>query len=408
MATIAGAAQPVVADGPLPQPLPLTAEILAEIVMPAEWRNPPSYAFRPKHGSYGVAPLDLNAQTVTATSAAGGFPESNSPVGNPNYTPVEHLNIVRLATVVWGANCKPAIADLLGGGLEDSLDDNINSLVGGRFAATDANPMYHMVQEEVEIYNTEVRIKTFARISVRARLRMAGEDLAAVAHRERVARSYRAAAFDLRDRALEAINEAVSRVSRKYTGKRGQVLVSRLRAVRTKFAVDPFVRLNPNQVSLVYFRLDRDAKKQFWLNRFNKNVVAWFWEFCGIMDIRETISDHLFSNYCREEFAFVCDAMWYSVISINVEGANFVQSGSVAERAANVHFVAAIDQLNYRQHIGTFNENYNRLHPRRQVRSLAVISVLQESISKPKGLKNWVCTRYAAAVERDMADEESI
>jgi hypothetical protein len=186
------------------------------------------------------------------------------------------------------------------------------------------------------------------------------------------------------------------------------VLVSRLRAVRTKFAIDPFVRLNPNQVSLVYFRLDRDAKKQFWLNRFNKNVVAWFWEFCGIMDIRETIRDHLFSNYCREEFAFVCDAMWYSIISINVEGANFVQSGSVAERAANVHFVTPIDQLNYRQHIGTFNENYNRLHPQAQVRSLDVLSVLQESISKPKGLKNWVCTRYVAAVERDLADGESI
>ena len=51
MAAIAGAAQPIVVDGPLPQPLPLTAEMLAEIVMPAKWHNPPSYAFRPKHGS---------------------------------------------------------------------------------------------------------------------------------------------------------------------------------------------------------------------------------------------------------------------------------------------------------------------------------------------------------------------
>jgi hypothetical protein len=81
---------------------------------------------------------------------------------------------------------------------------------------------------------------------------------------------------------------------------------------------------------------------------------------------------------------------------------------SAAERGLQAFLVTAIDQLNYRQHIGTFNEDYNRLHPQTQVRSLDVLSVLQESISKPKGLKNWVCTRYVAAVERDMADKETI
>jgi hypothetical protein len=414
MAAIAAGNAPAAAiDGPLPQPLPLTAEMLAEISMPAPWYNVPDFNYEPKHGSHGVPPLELNRNSVSATSVSGGFLQSNDPFGDDsNLTLVEQTNIARLATVVWGSNCKLAVTDLLRGNLSTSLDRQIDSMVGDRIAATESNTMYFMVQETVESWNLGVSIKNLARIAVRARVPMAGEDQVAIARRENIANAYQAATFDIRSRAIAAINDAMSRVSSKYPGKRGQVLAIRLKAVRNKFSVHPFLRLNPNMVEPLYFEQTRDAKRQFWLNRFNENAVAWFWDFCGVMNIRESIGQQPFGNYCREEFAFVCDTMWSSIIGINVEKANCVQSGSVAERALDAYLITKIDQLSYRQHIGIFNEMYNSTHPRAQVRSLGLIYVLEGSIGKPKGFHKWVSQQYIAEVERKMAnataDERSI
>lgn len=69
-----------------------------------------------------------------------------------DYTTVELHNIIRLATVVWGVDYKNPIADMIGDKLRYRLDGTVNALVGDRRGATDANPMYFMVQESVESY----------------------------------------------------------------------------------------------------------------------------------------------------------------------------------------------------------------------------------------------------------------
>ena len=55
--------------------------------------------------------------------------------------------------MVWGVSCKGAISELIGEKLRCSLDGNINTLVGDRLGATDANPIYFMVRESVESYD---------------------------------------------------------------------------------------------------------------------------------------------------------------------------------------------------------------------------------------------------------------
>jgi hypothetical protein len=338
----------------------------------------------------------------------GGFPSSDNDfdftVGK-NWTPTELAKIIRLATVVWGEQCKPAIADLIGEKLKCNFDGLINSMVGDRFGATAANSMYHMVQESVESYNLGVRLRTFARTTVRARVPVDGEDQAAITRRENIANAHQAATYDLSARAIEAIDEAIRVASNKYPGKRGQVLASRLEAICTKFSADPFFQLHPNLAEPNYFDQSRDAKKQFWLNWFNNNAVAWHWDFSGIMDIREIINEEPMRTYFDEEFAFVCDAMWGSVIAANINRGYLAQSGSVATRPLEAFPVTAIDQRNYRQHTGTFNEDYNIRYPSAEVRSLKFIRVLKRSIEKPKGFNFWVRRLYAAGVEGKLSNE---
>jgi hypothetical protein len=87
---------------------------------------------------------------------------------------------------------------------------------------------------------------------------------------------FRRTAYDLCTRALAAIKEATDAAIKEHPGKRGAVLASRLKYVRTKFSVGPFdsIARSPNMVEPAYFDQSREAKKQFWLNRFDLNVVA--------------------------------------------------------------------------------------------------------------------------------------
>jgi hypothetical protein len=114
-----------------------------------------------------------------------------------------------------------------------------------------------------------------------------------------------------------------------------------------KFSVDPFVSItrSPNLFEPAYFDQTRLAKKNFWLNRFEVDAVGWFWELCGLIDIRETLLGEL-SVYCREEFAFVCDAMWQCIIGINVERAHLAQHGNVHTRTLEALTVTQIDRAN--------------------------------------------------------------
>ena len=130
-------------EEPPPAPLPLTAAELDDITDQPPFYNPPAFDYQPEHGSHGVPPIDLRMNTVSATSIAGAFPSSLNPFNNNNgndYTTIELHNIIRLATVVWGVNCKPAISSLIGDALRCSLDGTINSLIADRIDATEANP----------------------------------------------------------------------------------------------------------------------------------------------------------------------------------------------------------------------------------------------------------------------------
>jgi hypothetical protein len=183
-----------------------------------------------------------------------------------DHTTVELHNIIRLATVIWGVNRKPAISSLIGDRLRCSVDGTINILVGDRIGATTGSPMYYMVRECVESYDLGIRIRTLARISVRAGVAVAGEGAPAVARRQTIATGrYRAAAYSLRTRAIAAINNAIGVAVRKYPGRRGDVLAWRLETLRTRFSDDPFLSITatPNLFEPAYFNQTREAKKQF-------------------------------------------------------------------------------------------------------------------------------------------------
>jgi hypothetical protein len=110
--------------------------------------------------------VDLRMNTILATTTDGGFPGSLDPFHDNNareYTTIELHNIIRLATVVWGVNCKNAISDMIGDKLRCSLDGTLNSLVGDRLGATTGNAMYYMVREIVESYELGIHFRRLQR-----------------------------------------------------------------------------------------------------------------------------------------------------------------------------------------------------------------------------------------------------
>lgn len=150
--------------------------------------------------------------------------------------------------------------------------------------------------------------------------------------------------------------------------------------------------------------MTREQRRHFWLNRYDENVVAWYWDSIGLIDIRQTIEDEPMRSYSQDEFAFVCNAMWVSIVSVDAENSLLAQSGSVAVRSMEGHVVTAKDQTNYRQEVGTFNTRFNHTHLATPVESLDVIWVHKASINKAKGLNAWMRQRYVAEVERKMAN----
>ena len=65
-------------------------------------------------------------------------------------------------------------------------------------------------------------------------------------------------------------------------------------------------------------------EENFWLNRYDANVVAWYWVFIGILDIHDTLENEPFNTYSRLEFAHVCNDMSASSTHVQhmVTGAN--------------------------------------------------------------------------------------
>ena len=70
--------------------------------------------------------------------------------------------------------------------------------------------------------------------------------------------------------------------------------------------------------------MDKLEEEIFWLNRYDANVVAWYWVFIGILDIHDTLENEPFNTYSRLEFAHVCNDMSASSTHVQhmVTGAN--------------------------------------------------------------------------------------
>lgn len=173
-----------------------------------------------------------------------------------------------------------------------------------------------------------------------------------------------------------------------------QAHIARLLALRRTVAVDPFPNLNQNMsTEPLYYERSTEEKRQFWLNRYNKNVMAWYWEGCGVTDIRATFEEEPMKTYSREQFAFVCDAMWNKIISRNVEKLHLAQSAQVSVRALDAHLTTPNDQTNYRAFIGNFNERFNLTHHRDQYDlCCAAVSYRSVHVDEPLLYVKTVCT----------------
>jgi hypothetical protein len=70
--------------------------------------------------------------------------------------------------------------------------------------------------------------------------------------------------------------------------------------------------------------MDKLEEEIFWLNRYDANVVAWYWVFIGILDIHDTLENEPFNTYSRLEFTHVCNDMSASSTHVQhmVTGAN--------------------------------------------------------------------------------------
>jgi hypothetical protein len=267
--------------------------------MPPPWYNVPAFGYQPEHGSYGVPPLILDQSSVSVTSVQEGYPEMHMFNGE-EFTYTQKLNALRLYTLIWCSNVKAAICMLLGSEPSRGLDSQVNRFLHSRFGARPTNPIYHMVQENVERYDLGVNIRNLARTAMVLRLPIAGESQEKITRREELANEYRAASFGLRDRAIAAINKGIADPT--LEGMRGQVLASRLMGIRTELAADPFDNPDASDKEPLYSELTRNAKQNFWLGRYDENVVAWHWTLRGVVDIRETIKEEPMKTYCKEQF----------------------------------------------------------------------------------------------------------
>lgn len=157
--------------------------------------------------------------------------EPNDPVGNIDFTLIEQTTSPGSRRWCRDRTASPPSPASSEGGLSDSLDGQIDILVGDRIAATEFNSMYFMVLETVESWNLGASIKNLARPAVRARVAVVVEDAVASARHRNIVITYQAAVFDLRSRAILGIDAPinVARVKSPGPGKRGQVLVLRLK-----------------------------------------------------------------------------------------------------------------------------------------------------------------------------------
>jgi hypothetical protein len=252
-----------------------------------------------------------------------------------------------------------------------------------------SNPIYHMVQEAVECHDLGVHIRNLAKTAALYRQAIPGETPAEMLVRQNIANEYQRAAFDLRDRALARLDILIADPT--FINATGAAQAARLKIIRDHFAVDPFEGLNADDaMKLSYLKLHNNAKKEFWLSRYDENVVAWYWQFRGVMDILETITHEPFRTYSQDEFAHTCDSMWTEMTIRTLDGS----------------IVSTKDQSEYRKAYGVFNRDWNADNDG-TVSSMGLIRVLQGSFDEKNGYQREVTQRYARAVRHKYLAAES-
>jgi hypothetical protein len=154
--------------------------------------NVPTYGYISEHGSHGVPPRQSPYHAVSATSLqGGGYPGLND-IPSKLLTPTQQANTIRLIVATFGYGSQEVIGGILGQELKDKCKTAVSNAASQRLKARPSNPMYHMIQEEVENYNLGVHIRNMARVAVASRA--AGEI-------EKADES-QAASLELRDRAI--------------------------------------------------------------------------------------------------------------------------------------------------------------------------------------------------------------
>ena len=309
---------------------------------------------------------------------------------------VEHVNVIRLTIAMFGFGNHPPLNIMLGKALKSRCTKNINHIAGLRLTSRKSNLKYHMVQEEVEHHDLMLNIRNMARVSITSR---AAGDI-------EKANEYHDASLELRDRAAAQIDTVISKTMLEYSGARAQVLRSRLQVIRAKVMVDPFAAVaEAMDKEEPYYRLDPTQKSKFWLGRYDDLVLAWYWDFRGIMDIQATLASEPMKTYSKEEFVFACNALWDIVVAADVERRFLAQSGSVAERMLGMYATRLVDEDRYRNKVRGFNILYNSKHPQGRVDDLSVVRVPKNSFNSANGHNVKIVQHYITLVEDEVLNE---
>lgn len=363
--------------------------------------NVPSYDYEPEHGSHGCETRVSKGFTKSATDNDGG----NYPIQNDNtrekLREVQTANTVRLISLIFGYDHAEALSTHLRKETRERLNKakwqkKANTEASKRFKAVKTNPKYLMIREEVEHYNLGVKIRTMARVSL----------IAQAAGRVEKATLFRVASLELRDRAVNQIDRRITQVLKKYPGMPGRVLRSRLNKRKVHVNVDPFRLLNPDLLEPLYHRFQEPLKKEFWLNRYENNILAWLWPHRGVIDIHATLRGENMTMFFKAEFVLVCSTMWGVIIACDVDRFGLTQAENVMERATDVYVVDQSDRDRYHASIKVFHIDYNESHPDNMVETLDELRVHYNTIDMANGDCRQVADRNKNHVNAKVRVEE--
>jgi hypothetical protein len=291
----------------------------------------------------------------------------------------------------------------------------LSTLFGTSFAAQKSNHIYDMVREAFEVHDLIATLRNVARVSVLCKVTALAESPEQQARSKRMSDEYKTEVYSIRDRALTRLDQRMTEVEEVIPGA---IQVKRPRGIRDRIGSDPFVGLEVDleadevDEEPVYWELEMDARKQFWLERYDDNIVVWYWDVRGVIDICETVSSEPFRTFSKLAFAHTCDAMFMLIISMKITNDRRVQRANVHARTLNAGKVTKADGKAYRKIIGQFNGKYNGDvddgfldAPAANVRTLSVLKVAPRSILAKNGFVVSTTELFAGAAERKFERE---